>query len=123
MAGVLVATLLAIVALVWIVVYVVREEASKRQHVDHELNDERVPTLEYAVPTGQDPAAILAALEGEGYTATVDPHPTEQVVLIACPAGLDRQRAQVRSIIASADTTIQEDGGPVGVDVRFRDEP
>jgi hypothetical protein len=122
MAGVLVATLLAIVALVWIVAYVVREETAKRAHVDRELEDERTPTLEYSVPTGQDPAVLLAALQGEGYTAVVDPNHTQQLLLIACPGGLDRQRARVRSIIAAADVTTIDDGGPVDVDVRFRDE-
>ena len=122
MAGVLVAVLLAIAALVWVVVYVVRAETTKRKQVDHELHEERTPTLAYAVPTGQDPAVILAALESEGYTATVDPHHTQQVVLIACPAGLDRDRAQVRSIIASADATTLDDGARVDVDVQFLDE-
>lgn len=122
MAGVLVATVLAIVALIWIVVYVVREEAAKRGHIEHELREEQTPTLEYSVPTGQDPAVILAALQSEGYTASVDPHHSEQLLLISCPAGLDRDRARVRSIIAAADVTSLDDGGPVDVDVRFRDE-
>jgi hypothetical protein len=123
MAGVLVVVILALVALVWIVVYVVREETAKRERVDHVLHEERTPTLEYAVPTGQDPVVILAALEREGYTATVDADHDHQIVLIACPAGLDRQRAQVRSIIASADSSSLDDaGGRVDVDVRFLDE-
>jgi hypothetical protein len=103
-------------------VYVVREETAKRAHVDRVLASEQTPTLEYSVPTGQDPAVILAALHGEGYTATVDPNHTQQLVLIACPGGLDRERARVRSIIAAADVTTIDDGGPVDVDVRFRDE-
>ncbi len=122
MAGVVIATLLAVVALVWVVVYVVRAEAAKRARIDRELDSEQTPTLEYSVPAGQDPAVILAALQGEGYTATVDPSHTRQLVLIACPGGLDRERARVRSIIASADVTTIDDGGPVDVDVRFRDE-
>jgi hypothetical protein len=122
MAGVLVATLLAVVALVWIVAYVVRAEMAKRAHIDRELESEQTPTLEYSVPAGQDPAVILAALHGEGYTATVDPNHTQQLVLIACPGGLDSERARVRSIIAAADVTTIDDGGPVDVDVRFRDE-
>jgi hypothetical protein len=122
MAGVLVATILAMVALVWIVVYVVREETAKRVQIDHELHDDHTPTLEYSVPAGQDPAVILAALEREGYTATVDPNHSQQLLLIACPGGLDRHRAHVRSIIASADVTTPDDGAPIDVDVLFRDE-
>jgi len=122
MAGVLVAVLVAIAALVWVVVHVVRVETAKRKDVARAVHEDQTPTLEYSVPTGQDPAVILAALQGEGYAATVDSHHTQQVVLIACPGGLDRQRARVRSIIAAADVTTIDDGGPVDVDVRFRDE-
>jgi hypothetical protein len=123
MLGVLMLVIVAIVLIVWAVVYVVREETAKRQNVDHELHEDQTPTLEYDVPNGQDPVVILAALEREGYTATVDQNHTEQRVVISCPGGLDRQRAQVRSIIASADsTTLDDAGGHVDVDVRFRDE-
>ena len=114
--------LLAVVVLALVVLYVVREQVRHRARVDEELHDERVPTLEYAVPTGQDPALILAALERDGYTATVDTQAAPQVVLIRCPAGLDRDRAHVRSVIASAGVTAQDDGVPVRTDVRFTDE-
>lgn len=114
--------LVALVALGLIVLYVVREQVRQRQHVDEELHEERTPTLEYVVPTGQDPVVILAALERAGYTATVDPHHARQVVLIACPAGVERERAHVRSVIEAADVTAPQDGVPLEVDVRFRDE-
>ncbi|MBW8751735.1 MAG: hypothetical protein JF565_09975 [Propionibacteriales bacterium] len=114
--------LLAVVVLALVVLYVVREQVRHRARVDEELHDERVPTLEYAVPTGQDPALILAALERDGYAATVDTQAAPQVVLIRCPAGLDRDRAHVRSVIASAQGTVQEGSPPVRTDVRFADE-
>lgn len=122
MLGVVIATVIAVVALIWIVMYVVREEVSKRQRVDEELHSDAVPTLEYAVPTGQDPTVILAALERAGYTATADPHHAHQRVLIACPEGLDRQRARVRSVIEAASVAPPHDGLPSEADVQFVDE-
>ena len=114
--------LLALVALAAIVLYVVRQEMRQRERVDTKLHDDRVPTLEYDVPAGQDPTVILAALERAGYTATVDPGGPHQLVLVECPAGVDRERARVRSVIESASVTTPEDGVPLQVDVRFRDE-
>jgi hypothetical protein len=116
--------LLALVALLVVgaVAYVLREHAAKREHVDEVLHDPRTPTLEYAVPTGQDPAVILAALHREGYTATVDTQAAHQIVLVKCPQGLEAQRERVRAAIESADVTTADDGIPLRVDVRFRDE-
>jgi hypothetical protein len=113
---------LAVVALALVVLYVVREQVKHREVVDAELHDEGTPTLEYAVPTGQDPAVILSALETAGYTATVDPSGSHQVVMVHCPGGRDRERAQVRNVIRSADVTAPDDGAPVDVPIRFRDE-
>jgi regulator of protease activity HflC (stomatin/prohibitin superfamily) len=122
MAGVLIATVVAVVVLVWIVLYVIREQTRAQQKVDETLHDAQTPTLEYEVPTGQDPAAILAALESEGYLATVDTTLPHQVVLVACPAGTDRERARVRAVIQSASVSAMDDGVPLQVEVRFRDE-
>jgi hypothetical protein len=118
------AILLVLVALLVLgaVAYVLREHTAKRERVDGELHDARTPTLEYAVPTGQDPAVILAALTREGYTATVDSQAAHQIVLVKCPQGLEAQREGVRAAIESADVTTADDGVPIRVDVRFRDE-
>lgn len=122
MLGVLIATVLAIVALAVIVLYVVRQQVAERERVSRDLHDERMPTLEYLVPTGQDPAVILTALERAGYTATVDPHHAQQLMLIACRGGLEHDRETVRSAIESASVTAPQDGIPVAAEVRFRDE-
>jgi hypothetical protein len=118
------AILLVLVLVVAVVatMYVLRGQVRHRQHVDEVIDDERTPTLEYEVPTGQDPSVILAALTRDGYTATVDPSGAHQVVSIACPTGVDRERARVRSVIESANVTAPDDGAPVDVEVRFRDE-
>ena len=118
----IVLTLLAIVVLALIVLYVARTKVSAREQITEELKSDATPTLEYDVPTGQDPAVILAALDQAGYTASVDPALPQQIVLISCPGGVDRERARVRSVIQSAQVTTQQDGVPLQVDVRFRDE-
>ncbi|HET6168096.1 MAG TPA: hypothetical protein VFE07_14790 [Marmoricola sp.] len=92
--------------------YVVRDQSLVRERVETELHDPRTPTLEYSVATGQDPAPILAALERAGFTAGVDPHGAHQVVLVKCPAGRERARTTVRSLI----------GDSLHTDVHFRDE-
>jgi hypothetical protein len=93
-------------------VYLLRDQSIQRERVDRTLHDPATPTLEYAVPTGEDPVTILVALERAGFTASVDPHHTHQHVLVGCPEGVGRQRTAVRSVIT-------ETGHP---DVRFLDE-
>jgi hypothetical protein len=115
----------AILALAVITLYVVREQNGfLRRHgeVDRELHSNRVATLEYEVPVGQDPAVILAALQRAGYDATSDATHPRQTVLIACPGGIEGERERVRYVIESADVTTPDDGAPVPEAVRFRDE-
>jgi hypothetical protein len=104
--------LVAIVALGALVLYVLRDQSIARERIEHELHDAHTATLEYSVPTGQDPVPILAVLERAGYTAGVDSRGAHQVVLVKCPDGPDRDRTKVRAVIESAH---------VGA-VRFRDE-
>ena len=120
--GFVIVLVLAVLALALVVLYVLREQVRRRQAVDEVVEDERTPTLEYEVPTGQDPSVILAALTQAGYTAAVDTSGAHQVVSVVCRAGVDRERARVRSVIESANVTAPDDGVPLAVDVRFRDE-
>jgi hypothetical protein len=112
--------LVALVALGALVTYVLRQQSIDRERIEDELHDTRTPTLEYSVPTGQDPVSILAALERAGYIAGVDSHGAHQVVLVKCPDGPDSDRTKVRSIIASAH--VGPDGAPMPAAVRFLDE-
>jgi|SRR5215217_1229512 len=114
--------LVALLALGALALRQLRASSIEREVIDHELHDERTPTLEYAVPTGQDPVVVLAALERAGYTAVVDPHGAHQVLIVACRGGVERERAHVRSVIESAGVVRHEQIVPVPVDVRFRDE-
>lgn len=94
----------------------------RHNEVHEELQSDQTPTLEYVVPTGQDPSVILSALGRGGFTATSESTHPHQRILIACPAGVERQREEVRSVIESASVTTPEDGVPMRVDVRFSDE-
>lgn len=115
----------AILALAVITLYVVREQTGflrRHEQVDKELHSDRVATLEYEVPLGQDPTVVLAALHRAGYEATSDATHPRQTVLVACPGGIEGERERVRSVIESADVTTPDDGAPVPVVVRFLDE-
>ena len=114
--------LVALVAIIALVMYLLRDESLNRERVEAELHDPRTPTLEYVVPTGEDPAIVLAALERAGYTAGVDSRGTHQVVLVKCPDGRDVSRAAVRSVIATAGTSTPRQEVRTRPDVRFRDE-
>lgn len=104
--------LVVAIALGALALYVLRDQSIERERIGEELHDAGTPTLEYSVPTGQDPVPILAVLERAGYTAGVDSHGAHQVVMVKCPDGPDRARTNVRTAIESAH---------VGL-VRFRDE-
>lgn len=93
--------LVSVLALGALVVYVLRQQSIERERVEQELHDSRTPKLEYSVPTGQDPAVILAALERAGFVAGVDSHGTHQVVMVKCPEGPERTRSKVRALIGS----------------------
>lgn len=112
-----------IVILIACAVFVVIPLARRQQQISNEVNAPETPTLDYEVPVGQDPAAVVAALHGDGYVATVDPRNT-QIVKIACPTGVDRERARVRAVIqGAAGSTAIDFGEPVERrDVRFLDE-
>jgi hypothetical protein len=109
--------LLSLVAIGGGVLYLLRDQSLDRERVEAELHDPRTATLEYSVPTGQDPVAILAALERAGFTAGVDPHHAHQVVLVKCPEGREHARGTVRELIGSS---LQ--AAPHRVEVHFRDE-
>lgn len=117
MSAVLVALLVILVPVALAVVAVAavkrRDDAVKREVPRNE-------TLRYRVPEGQDPAAVLAALEVEGYAATMSPAPASDVVVIPCQRGADHERAHVRAVIAHAALNLEDDPGDHPV--RFADE-
>lgn len=98
-----------------------RRWGAERNRISDELNEPTNPSLDYRVPTGQDPAVVLAALNADGYVAATDTTDS-QLVRVACPAGPDRERARVRAVIENAGGTALEHGAPVPGPVRFEDE-
>ena len=86
------------------------------QRVD-EVESSDVAKLRYLVPKGQDPAAIVVALQHEGYEAVAE----GEFIVVPLHTDPDRERAHIRSVIGSADATIEGDSSP-DHEVRFTDE-
>lgn len=77
-------------------------------------------TLRYRVPEGIDPAALIVALRHEGYQAAPAEGFLGEDLLIACPGGVDRHRAEVRATLQHAtDLQGRTTSPPL---VRFVDE-
>jgi hypothetical protein len=114
--------LVALVAVVAWAMSLLKKESLGRERVEADLHAPGTPTLEYVVPTGEDPAIVLAALDRAGYTAGVDSHGPHQLVLVKCPDGVDASRAQVRSVIESAGVTTPKVEVRAHPAVQFRDE-
>jgi hypothetical protein len=118
-AALVIPVLILVIVLPVLVVFVVVPAMRRR---DEAVKEETrlFPTLRYHVPEGQDPAAVLAALETEGYAATLSPAPATHEVLIPCRSGAERERAHVRSVIAHASLNME--GDPADRVVVFDDE-
>ena len=77
--------------------------------------------LRYAVPEGQDPAAVMAVLAPAGYVTRLEEEVDTRVLVIAEEEGERPDRGTVRALIASTNTTIQDPALTTSV-VRFLDE-
>lgn len=120
--AILVFLLLAVVA--WLVFSGVaagkagKEAAQRRDSPE----DPGVETLRYRIPDAQDPAVLITALDRAGYTASLDDERAEKHLVVACPAGRDRERARVRALIGDADETSLEGPEFQTGKVAFEDE-
>lgn len=81
-------------------------------------------TLQYVVPVGQDPAAVIAVLQEHGYQARRNPDYTHTaMVVVECPDGVEHDRPRVRTILEQAMPIDLEGDQAPGLDpVRFADE-
>jgi hypothetical protein len=108
MGAVFVPILLVLVVLVVGVLAVQRFTRDEVEHSDRLQADDR-PTLRYEVPSGQDPALVLADLRQAGYDASADsePGPSSPIVIIgAGGAGGDvPDRESVRETLEHLDGT------------------
>ena len=116
MGAALVPVLIGLAVLV-VAVLVVQAASRRQQDKVEETRRPDVGTLRYAVPDGQDPAAVVTALQNEGYDAVVEG--TE--VVVPCRTDPQRERAHVRSVIAAAPLNLEGDPAQQR-EVRFRDE-
>lgn len=114
--------LVALVAVVVVTMRLLKDESLVRERVDAELHDTRTPSLQYVVPTGDDPVIVMAALERAGYTAVVDSRGTHQVVLVKCPDGVESARSDVRRVIERAGAVAPPIEVRPRTDVHFLDE-
>lgn len=121
MGGMAAVVVLVIVAVLVAVVFAAVRFTQREQQHETEVLDSGDPTLVYRLPEGQDPAAVLAALRREGFDAAPVPGGTGHEVLISCPDGVDRHRAEVRGVIQHAATLEGGDEQHVPP-VRFTDE-
>lgn len=107
-----------IVLAVLVVAALVLSSASRRQRGQvEETHRPEVGTLRYAVPDGQDPAAVVNALQQEGFDAVAE----GPDVVVPCRTDPQRERAHVRWVIATAPLNLEGDPAPER-EVRFRDE-
>ena len=83
------------------------------------LRSPDVPTVTYAVPHGQDPAVLIAALAVEGFVSVLDIGPVRSRLLIECA---EADRAKVRSIIDHVNHAGPDNVGSHPERVRFDDE-
>lgn len=114
--------LVALVAVAGWLIRLMKDSSLARERVEAELHDGVTPTLEYVVPTGEDPVVVVAALERAGYQVGVDSHGTHQVVIVKCPDGPEGSRSKVRAIIETAGAPAPQAEVRTHTDVRFRDE-
>jgi len=112
---------LGLIILFVVVVGVLGAMARNANEKKAAIEDPRVETLRYPVPTGQDPAVLMGALKHARHEATSEPSAHGHDLLIACPPG---KREEIRQVIADADTTSVEGTGPKfdPGPIRFADE-
>ena len=95
------------------VVYLTRRQRAQAEEVTSPQTD----TLRYRVPQGQDPVAVITALQRAGHDAVAD----GDDVVVTCRGGGASEREQVRSVIEGAAVNVESDVVP-GNRVRFADE-
>lgn len=94
-------------------VYLSRRQTRRVDHATSHGTD----TLRYQVPAGQDPLAVITALQRAGHQAVAE----DEDVVVECRTGDEREREQVRSVIEGATVDLDSDVVPSNR-VRFADE-
>ena len=125
MGAVLVPVIMLVIVIALAAVAIKRFSRANVEHSDQLQYADR-PTLRYVVPTGQDPALVVAELRKAGYDVSpdADPGPSSPVVIIGSHDG-EPDREAVRQTLADIDGTniVPNESAPVQRDrVRFVDE-
>lgn len=93
------------------------EEAERKRIIDEP------ESLEYEVPEGRDPVAIVLALRRDGLEAVEVMRHGRELIVIGCPSGKEEVRPRARAVIEhEADLNLEGDparGHPL---VTFADE-
>ena len=112
--------ILIIVVVLVVGVLMVRQVARREMAVEEHAAEPDTDTLRYRVPEGEDPVAVVAALQAQGYEAVTDHRHGRQDVLVVCPVSARQDREPVRAVIARAEANLE--GDPSQHPVRFIDE-
>lgn len=115
-----------IVILLVIILFVVLGIAARATQQSRKAADmaDAGETVQYVVPEGQDPAAVIAALQNHGYDARRDPDYTHTaMVVVQCPEGVEHDRPRIRTVLEQAiPLNMDGDRDPALDPVRFADE-
>ena len=116
----LILAFIGVVMVTWSLMWELRRATFDEAREETRLRDPRNTALSYAVPDGQDPAVLSAALAGAGFRSLgILQHGVERL-LIDCPSEDDRGR--VRDIIEHVRRTGFAGDEIVVSHVRFDDE-
>ncbi len=89
-----------VLAVVLWALFGMRRFTMEKAHTEARLLRPETPTVSYAVPNGQDPAVLMAALETEGFTAVCDTSGGMDTVVVECG---EQERGRVRAVIEQVD--------------------
>jgi hypothetical protein len=95
---------LVVLGIIWVLVSGAAAGGSAKAAARHDSPlDPRTETLRYQVPDPQDPVVLLTALERAGYIVHLDESAGTKHLTVVCPAGRERERARIRSVIGDND--------------------
>lgn len=94
--------LVALVVVGVVVMLALRSWTLEEVRTEAWLREPETHTLSYVVPDGQDPAILVAALAGAGFTARAEMRGGVERLVVACD---EDQRDRVRSVIEAVHLT------------------
>lgn len=120
-AGLVLGVVFVVVAVVvaFLLVPFLKRATKERMRAHEWAKSDDVDTLRYRVPEGQDSAAVMAALRGQGFEPVGDVDDSQDVLV---PCRTERDRELVREAIARAGMNLEDEQGTGPGRVRFADE-